>query len=107
MQEPDTQHRAIPFDFLGDQQGDVNRTDWNRRSGYNMDSEGGLDEVIGTPTFHKGQNIYSPRQRSNMFEKRPKGADRKQWRLNCHKLASADRALWIRQSLSWPRRVVH
>ena len=87
MQEPDTQYRTIAFNCLGDQQEGVNRTDWKRRPRYNLDSEGGFDEVIGTPTSHKGQNVHSPRQSSNLFGKRLKGTDRKRWRLKCHKLA--------------------
>ena len=87
MQEPDTQYRAIAFDYLGDQQEGVNCTDWKRRPRYNLDSEEGFDEVIGTPTSRKGQNIHSPRQSTNLFGKRPKGTDRKQWRLQCHKVA--------------------
>ena len=87
MQEPDTQYRAIAFDWLGDQQQGVNRTDWKRRPGYNLDSEGGFQKVFGTPTSHKGQNIHSPQQSSNLFGKRLKGTDRKRWRLKCHKLA--------------------
>ena len=86
MQEPDTQYRAIAFDCLGDQQEGLNRTDWKRRPRYNLDSEGGFHEVVGTPTSHKGQNIHSL-QRTNLFGKRPKGTDRKRWRLKCHKLA--------------------
>ena len=87
MQGPDTQYRAIAFDCLGDQQEGVNRTDCKRRLRYNLDSEEGFEEVIGTPTSHKGQNIHSPQQCTNLFGKRPKGTDRKRWRLKCHKLA--------------------
>ena len=87
MQEPDTQYRAIAFDCLGDQQEGLNSTDWKSRPGYNLDSEEGFDEVIGTPTSHKGQNIHSPRQCTNLLGKRPKGTDCKRWRLKCHKLA--------------------
>ena len=82
MFEPDTQYRA-----MGDQQEGVNGTDWKRSPGYNLYSEGGFDEVIGTPTYHKGENILSPRQCTNLFGKRPEGTDRKRWRLRCHKLA--------------------
>ena len=87
MQEPDTQYRAVAFDCLGDQQEGLNSTDWKSRPGYNLDSEEGFDEVILTPTSHKGQNIHSPRQCTNLFGKRPKGTDRKRWRLKCHRLA--------------------
>ena len=57
MQKPDTECRAIAFDCLGDHQKDVNPDYWKRRPGYNLDSEGGFQEVIGAPTSHKGQNI--------------------------------------------------
>ena len=87
MQEPDTQYWSIAFDCLGDQQGGVNRTDWKRHPRYDPDYEGGLDEVFGTPTSNKGQNIHSRRQSSYLFQKRPKGTDRKRWRLKCHNLA--------------------
>ena len=87
MQEPDTQYRAIAFNCFGDQQDGVNPTNWKRRPRYNLDSAGGFHEVIGTPTSHKGQDILSPRQSSNLFVKRPKGTDRKRWRLKCHRLA--------------------
>ena len=87
VQEPDTHYRAIAFDCLGDQQEGVNRTDWKRRPRYNLDSEAGFDEVIGTLTSRKGQNIHSRRQSANLFDKRPKGTNRKRWRLRCHKLA--------------------
>ena len=83
MQEPDTPYRTVGFDRLGDQQEDVNRTDWKCRPRYNLDSERGFDDVIGTPMSHKGQ----ARQHTNLFGKRPKGTDRKPWRLKCHKLA--------------------
>ena len=85
MQEPDTQYRAIAFHCLGDQQEGVNCTDWKRGPGYNLDSEGGFYEVIGTP--------------------KSKGTDRKRWRLKCHKLAILRKGQWIRQTLSCPRRV--
>ena len=85
--ETDTQNWAKAFDCLGDQQEGFNRTDCKRRPRYSLDSEGGFDEVIGTLTLHKGQNIHSPRQSTNVFWKRPKGTDRKRWRLKCHKLA--------------------
>ena len=88
MQEPETQHRAIVFDCFGDQHEGVNCTGWKHRPRYNRVSEGGFDEVIGTPTSNKGQNIPSSRQHTNLFGKRPKGADSKLWRLKCHKLAS-------------------
>ena len=65
----------------------MNRTEWKRRPEYNLDSEGGFDGDIGTPTSKKGQNIHSPRQRTNLFGKSPKGTDPKQWRLMCQKLA--------------------
>ena len=87
MQELDTQYRAIAFNCLGDQQEGVNRSKWKRRPRYNLDSEGGFDEVIGTPTAHNGQNIHSPRQHTNLFAKRPKSTDRKWLRLKCHRLA--------------------
>ena len=87
MQDRDTQYRAIAFDCLGDQQEGVNRTDWKRRPRYNLDSDGGVDEVVGTPTSHEGQILHSQRQRTNLFGKRPKGTNRKRWRLKCHKLA--------------------
>ena len=87
MQEPDTQYRTVAFDCLSDQQEGMNRTDWKRCPGYNLDSERGFDDIFGTPTSHKGQNIPSLRQRTNLFGKRHKGTDRKRWRLNCHKLA--------------------
>ena len=87
MQEADTQYRAIVFEFLGDQQEGVNPTDWKRRPSYNLDSERGVHVVIGTLTSHKGQNLHSPRQSSNLFGKGPKGTDHKRWRLKCHKLA--------------------
>ena len=87
MQEPHTQYRAIVFDCLGDQQEGVNRTDWKHRPRYNPDSEVGFHEVTGSPTSHKGQNINSPRQCTNLFGERPKSRDCKQWRLKCHKLA--------------------
>ena len=87
MQEPDTQYRAIAFDCMGDQQEGVNRTELKRRAKYNLDSEGGFNGVIVTLTSHKGQNNHFPRQRTNLFGKRPKGTDRKRWRLKCHKLA--------------------
>ena len=75
MQEPDTQYRAITFHFLGDQQEGVNCTDWKRRPRYNLDSQTGFDEVIGTPTSHKGQDIPSPRQPTNLSGKRPEGTN--------------------------------
>ena len=106
MQESDTQYRPIAFGCLGDQQEGVNRTDWKHRPEYNLDSEGGFDEVIGTPTSQRGQKIHPPLNSANQFGKRPKGTDRKQWRLKCHKLALLGQALWIRQTLSWTRRVV-
>ena len=87
MQEPDTQYRAIAFDCLGDQQEGVSCTALKRRPRYNLDSEGGFDRVIETLTSHKGQNIHSPRQRTNLFGKRPKGTDRNWWRVKCYKLA--------------------
>ena len=65
----------------------MNRTNWKRRPRYNPDSEGVCNEVIGTPTSHKGQNTHFRRQCTNLFGKRRKGANRKRWRLNCHKLA--------------------
>ena len=77
----------VALDRLGDQQEGVNRTDWKRRPRCNLDSEGGFDEVVTTSTSHKGQNIHSPRQSTNQFGKRPKGTDRKRWRLKCHRLA--------------------
>ena len=107
MQEPDTQYRAIAFDCLTDQQEGVNRTDWKRRPWYNLDSERGFDEDIGTPTSHKEQNIHSPRQRTPLFGKRPKGTDRKRWRLKCHKLAPLGQGPVDSQTLSWPGRVAH
>ena len=55
--------------------------------GYNLDPEEGCEELIGTPTSHKGQNIHSLWHKTNQFGKRPKGTDRKRWRLKCHKLA--------------------
>ena len=80
-QEPDIQYRAVAFDCLDDQQEGVNRTDWKHRPRYNLDSEGGFDEVTLTLASQKGQNLHSPRQHINLFAKRPKGTDRKLWRL--------------------------
>ena len=77
MQEPDTQYGGKAFNCLDDQHEGVQRTYWKRRPRYNLDSEGGLDEVIGTPTSHKGLKIHTPRQRTNLFGKRPKAADRR------------------------------
>ena len=54
------------------------QADWKRRPRSTLDSE------VGS---RKGQNIHSPRQRTNLFGKRPKGTDRKQWRPKCDKLA--------------------
>ena len=65
----------------------MNCNHWKRRLRYSLDSEGGLDEVVGPRTSHKGQNIDSPRQRTDLLGKQPKGTDRKRWRLNCHKVA--------------------
>ena len=87
MQEPDTQYQAIAFNSLGDQQEGMNRTDWKRRPRYNLDSERACDEVIRTLTSQRGQNVHSPRQCTNLFQKRPKGMDGKRWRLKCHKSA--------------------
>ena len=87
MQQPDTQYQAIAFDCLGDQKDGVNCTDWKRRPRYEVKSERRFDEVIGTLTFHKWQNMHSPQQHTNLFGKMPKGTDRKRCNLKCQKLA--------------------
>ena len=66
MQESDTQHRAITFDCFGDQQEGVNRTDWMHHPRYNLDSEEGFDEVIGTLRSHKEQIMHCRRPSSNL-----------------------------------------
>ena len=104
MQEPDTQYRAIAFDCFGEQQEGVNRINWKRRPKYILDSEGRFDEVIGTLTSQKGQNIHSA-QRTNLFGKSVKGTDLNGGGSSATSWHSWDRALWICQTLSCPRRV--
>ena len=86
MKEPHTLYRVRAFDCLADQQEGVNRPDWKRHPRYTLDTERGFEKVFGTPRTHRFLNIHSPRQRTNLFGKKPKGADSKRCRPKCHKL---------------------